>query len=198
MSLDPPWPPASSHTQPQVGSHCAEARWICWFCLDVTETSTAASLLSDSSRNPVLKVHFLPYIRSLQSLLHSPTPPSSQRPGSWHPVLKLPLHSLLEMAITTLILCCRILTKILILSIAEQRHVGKGVFGLRTKHGSQVWDSWLPYCRQLWWAPPVAQMVKNLSATQKTQETGVHSLGQEDLLEKEMAIHSRILTWEIP
>ena len=47
-------------------------------------------------------------------------------------------------------------------------------------------------------APPVAQMVKNLWATQKTQETGVQSLGQEDPLEKEMAIHSIILTWEIP
>ena len=44
----------------------------------------------------------------------------------------------------------------------------------------------------------MAQRVKNLSATQKTQETGVQSLGQEDPLEKEMAIHSIILTWEIP
>ena len=30
------------------------------------------------------------------------------------------------------------------------------------------------------------------------QETPVLSLGQEDPLEKEMATHSRILTWEIP
>ena len=30
------------------------------------------------------------------------------------------------------------------------------------------------------------------------QETLVQSLGQEDLMEKEMAIHSSILTWEIP
>ena len=30
------------------------------------------------------------------------------------------------------------------------------------------------------------------------QETGVQSLGQEDSLEKEMAIHSSILAWEIP
>ena len=36
----------------------------------------------------------------------------------------------------------------------------------------------------------MAQMVKNLSAMQKTQ---VQSLGQEDSLEKEMAIHSSIL-----
>ena len=30
------------------------------------------------------------------------------------------------------------------------------------------------------------------------QETQVGSLGQEDPLEKEMATHSSILTWEIP
>ena len=30
------------------------------------------------------------------------------------------------------------------------------------------------------------------------QETRVQSLGQEDPLEKEMAIHSSILTWRIP
>ena len=33
---------------------------------------------------------------------------------------------------------------------------------------------------------------------QEMQETPVHSLGQEDPLEKKMAIHSGILTWEIP
>ena len=42
---------------------------------------------------------------------------------------------------------------------------------------------------------PVAQMVKNLPAM---QETWVQSLGQEDPLEKEMAIHSGILAWRIP
>ena len=41
----------------------------------------------------------------------------------------------------------------------------------------------------------VAQTVKNLPAT---QETHVRSLGREDPLEKEMAIHSSIPTWEIP
>ena len=30
------------------------------------------------------------------------------------------------------------------------------------------------------------------------QETGVQSLGREDTPEKEMAIHSSILTWKIP
>ena len=37
-------------------------------------------------------------------------------------------------------------------------------------------------------------MVKNLPAV---QETRVRSLGGEDLLEKEMATHSRILAWRI-
>ena len=45
------------------------------------------------------------------------------------------------------------------------------------------------------WASQMAQTVKNLSAMQETQ---VQSLGQEDPLEKEMATHSSILTWEIP
>ena len=38
-------------------------------------------------------------------------------------------------------------------------------------------------------------MVKRLPAM---WETGVQSLGQEDLLEKEMATHSSILAWKIP
>ena len=41
----------------------------------------------------------------------------------------------------------------------------------------------------------VAQMVKNLPAMRETQ---VPSLGQEDLLQKEIANHSSILAWEIP
>ena len=40
----------------------------------------------------------------------------------------------------------------------------------------------------------VSQMVKNLPAM---QETWVRSLGREDLLEKGMATHSRILAWRI-
>ena len=42
---------------------------------------------------------------------------------------------------------------------------------------------------------PIAQLVKNLPAM---QETRVQSLGQEDSLEKERAIHSSILIWRIP
>ena len=45
------------------------------------------------------------------------------------------------------------------------------------------------------WAALVSQMVKNLPAVQENQ---VRSLGQEDLLEKEMAPHSNILAWRIP
>ena len=41
----------------------------------------------------------------------------------------------------------------------------------------------------------VAQMVKNLSAM---QETWIQSLGREDPLEKEMAIHSSTVAWKIP
>ena len=44
----------------------------------------------------------------------------------------------------------------------------------------------------------MAQQVKNWSAMQVTQETRVQSLGQEDLLEEEMATHSRILACKIP
>ena len=40
----------------------------------------------------------------------------------------------------------------------------------------------------------VAQMVKSLSTM---RETWVRSLGQEDLLEKEMAIHSSTTAWKI-
>ena len=41
----------------------------------------------------------------------------------------------------------------------------------------------------------VAQRLKHLPAM---QETRVRSLGQEDPLEKEMAIHSSILAWRVP
>ena len=42
----------------------------------------------------------------------------------------------------------------------------------------------------------MAHWVKNPSAMQETQETRVQSLGQEDPLEEEMAIHSSILAWK--
>ena len=40
----------------------------------------------------------------------------------------------------------------------------------------------------------MAQFVKN---SPEMEETRIWSLGQEDLLEKEMATHSSIITWEI-
>ena len=45
------------------------------------------------------------------------------------------------------------------------------------------------------WAWLLAQLVKNLPEMQEMQ---VQSLGQEDPLEKEVAIHSSILAWDIP
>ena len=42
-----------------------------------------------------------------------------------------------------------------------------------------------------WWLP----VLKNLPVTQEMQ---IQSLGQEDLLEKDMATHSSILAWRIP
>ena len=45
------------------------------------------------------------------------------------------------------------------------------------------------------WASLVAQTVKHLPAM---WETWVRSLGREDPLEKDMAIHSSILAWKIP
>ena len=42
---------------------------------------------------------------------------------------------------------------------------------------------------------PVAQTGQHLSTM---RETGVRSLGWEDPLEKEMAIHSRTIAWKIP
>ena len=41
----------------------------------------------------------------------------------------------------------------------------------------------------------LAQKVKHLSTV---RETWVRSLGREDLLEKEMAIHSSTIAWKIP
>ena len=50
----------------------------------------------------------------------------------------------------------------------------------------------LPSSKESLWT--IAQMVKNLPAV---QEILVRSLGQEDPLEKEMAIHSSVLAWRI-
>ena len=42
----------------------------------------------------------------------------------------------------------------------------------------------------------MAQLVKNSSAVQETQETWVWSVGQEDPMEEEMAARSNILPWQ--
>ena len=50
-------------------------------------------------------------------------------------------------------------------------------------------------CTSIYWTSVVSQTVKRLSTM---QETRVRSLGREDSLEKEMAIHSSIIAWKIP
>ena len=54
-----------------------------------------------------------------------------------------------------------------------------------------IYQGFILYTR----ASLVAQMIKSLPAKQKTW---VQFLGQEDPLEKGMAIHSNILAWRIP
>ena len=53
----------------------------------------------------------------------------------------------------------------------------------------------LLFIHPIYMASLVAQRLKRLPAT---RETWVRSLGREDPLEKEMAIHSSILAWRIP
>ena len=48
------------------------------------------------------------------------------------------------------------------------------------------------------WTSPAAQRVKNLPEMQETPEMWVRSLGREDSLEEETAVHSSILAWKIP
>ena len=57
------------------------------------------------------------------------------------------------------------------------------------------WQNSISLCPASFWASLVAQLVKNPPAM---QETRVQFLGQEDPLEKEMAIHSSTLAWKIP
>ena len=47
-------------------------------------------------------------------------------------------------------------------------------------------------------ASQVAQWQKVCLPMQEIQEMQIQSLGQEESLEKEMAIHSSVLPWEIP
>ena len=69
-------------------------------------------------------------------------------------------------------------------------------YGLYSPTGSSVHG--ILQARILEWAASsslVAQLVKNLPAT---QETWVQSLGWEDPVEKGKATHSNILAWRIP
>ena len=59
----------------------------------------------------------------------------------------------------------------------------------------QCLDNQLSHCFTCHWTSLVAQMVKRLSTM---WEAWVRSLGQEDPLEKEMAIHSSTIAWKIP
>ena len=45
---------------------------------------------------------------------------------------------------------------------------------------------------------PDDSAVKSVSAVQERKETQPQSLGQENLLEEEMATHANILAWKIP
>ena len=47
-------------------------------------------------------------------------------------------------------------------------------------------------------SPHISLVVHTVRRLSTTRETQVRSLGREDLLEKEMATHSNILTWKIP
>ena len=48
------------------------------------------------------------------------------------------------------------------------------------------------------WGFPAGAVVNYCLPRQETHTMQVRSLGQEDPLEEEMAIHSNILTWKIP
>ena len=59
----------------------------------------------------------------------------------------------------------------------------------------QFWSNTHTHTHTHTWASLVAQLVKNLPAT---QETWVGSLGWEDTLEEDMETHSSILAWSLP
>ena len=63
------------------------------------------------------------------------------------------------------------------------------------RSSSVIWEL-SPGCKP--WASLMAQLVKNLPATQEIKEVQVQSLGWEDPLEQETATHCGILTWKVP
>ena len=79
-------------------------------------------------------------------------------------------------------------------SVGKESACNAGDLGLIPGLGRSPGEG-IGYPLQYSWASLVAQLVKNLPAM---WETWVRSLGWEDPLEKEMAIHSSILAWRIP
>ena len=73
----------------------------------------------------------------------------------------------------------------------EMARVNVNILGIKELRWTEMGEFNLDWLR----ASLVAQMVKCLPTM---WETWVQSLGQEDDLEKEMAIHSSILAWKIP
>ena len=79
-------------------------------------------------------------------------------------------------------------------SVGKESACNAGDPGLISGLGRSAGEG-IGYPLQYSWASLVAQLVKKKSAM---WETWVRSLGWEDPLEKEKAIHSSILAWRIP
>ena len=79
-------------------------------------------------------------------------------------------------------------------SVGKESACNAGDPGSITGSGRSAGEG-IGYPLQYSWASLVAQLVKYLPAM---WETGVRSLGREDLLEKRKATHSSILAWRIP
>ena len=60
------------------------------------------------------------------------------------------------------------------------------------------WTSVLSWVKGDWWKSIFTIVAQRLKRLPPMWETWVRSLGREDPLEKEMAIHSSILAWRIP
>ena len=79
-------------------------------------------------------------------------------------------------------------------SVGQESACNAGDHGLIPGSGRSAGEG-IGYPFQYSWASLVARLVKNPPAM---WETGVRSLGWEDLLEKGKATHSGILAWRIP
>ena len=71
---------------------------------------------------------------------------------------------------------------------------------LKKANTNKLYIFYVNMCRQrysqgLWRTSLAAQMVKHLSTTRETQ---VPSLGREDPLEMEIAVHSSTIAWKVP